>query len=111
MPVYLSLSRGHAVHSVDAFSHLYSLVDSVHWAEYGWSGGIHRFADIEDTESFEWGRTTCGDSLCCDREGNASFSSHECDKSYSLGSADEGIDWIFKLLLRGMIPEFDYSRF
>lgn len=112
-------------HDIDALAHYYSLVDIIHWSDFGCAGGLFGFGapfpvdgyGIESqTESFPsdttlvWGNSPCGDILIYNPDGQLGFLSHETGTAYSLGTIDEGINWVFNEFLNGHTPEFDYKR-
>lgn len=107
------------------FQQLFSQVRWVHWAEFGFGGGLFRPSDHSTLK--HWGATsksklfptaitrifgssTCGDMLIYNAKGEAGFLSHENGKAYSLGSVTDALNWIFDELRQGRTPEFDYSR-
>lgn len=112
-------------HDLEAFAHYYSLVDSIHWGGFAFSGGLFGYGQpftvahfgvkskskaFAAKKTFVWGNTECGDVLVYNSEGQLGFLSHENGSAYSLGTIDEGINWVFDEFLHERTPEFDYKR-
>jgi hypothetical protein len=104
----------------------YSLVDVVHWDDYGCAGGIlgqyqHirliAFSGLRpkrkgyDPKNYVvWGNSSCGDMLIYTTAGKAAYLSHENGKVNALGTMEEALNWVFDELLQYRTPEFDYAQ-
>ena len=111
--------------AIDAFRHYFSLVDTVHWEQFGYSGGLLGSQDQIPLPSYStprpkrkafdpkkcvvWGNSACGDMLIYTTAGKAAFLSHETGKVQVLGTIKEGIAWVFQQLLLNRTPEFDHG--
>ena len=111
-------------HDIDAFAHYYSLVDIIHWDDFACAGGLFGFGapchivdygiesqakSFPSDKTFVWGNSLCGDTLVYNSDGQLGFLSHETGTAYTLGTIDEGVNWVFDELLNGRTPEFDYK--
>ncbi|MDA1016001.1 MAG: hypothetical protein O3A00_16285 [Planctomycetota bacterium] len=111
-------------HEIDEFAHYYSLVDVVHWDEFACAGGLFGFGvpfpvtdygfesqskAFPSNTTYVWGNSSCGDVLVYTADGQLGYLSHENDAANSLGTIDEGINWVFGELLNNRTPEFDYG--
>ncbi len=110
----------------DGFRHYYSLVDIVHWAEFGFSGGILGSQQHIPLAAFQvsrpkkkgfdpkkcvvWGNSPCGDMLIHNDAGKSAFLSHENGKVIELGTVPGALDWVFEQLLTNRAPELDYAK-
>lgn len=109
----------------DAMRQYYSLVDVVHWDEFGFGGGILGQSQHIPLSAFSglrpkrkgydpkkcvvWGSSSCGDMLIYTTAGKAAYLSHENGKVNALGTMEEALNWVFHELLQNRTPEFDYS--
>lgn len=110
----------------EAMRHFYSLVDVVHWDNYGFGGGIlgqpqhiplvafsglrPKRKGFDPKKCVVWGSSSCGDMLIYTTAGKAAFLSHENGKVNLLGTIEEALAWVFQLLLENRTPEFDYNQ-
>jgi hypothetical protein len=109
----------------DGFRHCYSLVDIVHWAEFGFSGGIlgsqqhiplaafqvHRpkKKGFDPKKCVVWANSSCWDLLVHNDAGRCAFVSHESGRTHELGKVEQALEWVFAQLLDNRRPEFPYS--
>jgi hypothetical protein len=107
------------------FASLYAHVGWVHWDSIGHAGGIlpaHEHIPLSDygapstnpifpvDSSTVFATSPCGDMMIYNTHGNAGYLSHETGASYVVGTFSEMLEWVFGQLMRGQLPEFDYSR-